>query len=309
MEMEWLEDFISLAETHSFSRSAEARHITQPAFSRRIRSLESWLGADLIDRTSYPTHLTPAGEVFYEQAVKMLGQISGTRALLRGQQPTRRDTITFATPHTLSLTYFPKWLAEIEKGFGIVNTRLLVGNVHDAVMALVEGGCDLLLCYHHPRRPVQLNKRHYEVLVLGKEAMLPCARCNRAGEPLYRLPGTPQAPVPFLSYSSNAYFSRMVELILTDNPGLLHLETRYETDMAECLKAMALQGHGVAFLPESAVVRERKNRQLALAGDRRFSTEMDILLCRPRHSTKTIVDRLWRHVLPRYTSRRQSVPS
>ena len=66
METKWLEDFISLAETRSFSRSAELRHVTQPAFSRRIQSLEAWLGADLIDRTSYPTSLTPSGEVFYE---------------------------------------------------------------------------------------------------------------------------------------------------------------------------------------------------------------------------------------------------
>lgn len=41
MDLKWLEDFISLAETHSFSRSAELRHVTQPAFSHRIRSLES----------------------------------------------------------------------------------------------------------------------------------------------------------------------------------------------------------------------------------------------------------------------------
>jgi len=51
MDTKWLEDFISLAETGSFSRSAEMRHVTQPAFSRRIQSLESWLGTDLIDRT------------------------------------------------------------------------------------------------------------------------------------------------------------------------------------------------------------------------------------------------------------------
>lgn len=65
MELKWLEDFISLAETRSFSRSAELRHVTQPAFSRRIQSLEAWLGNELIDRSSYPTRLTPAGEVFY----------------------------------------------------------------------------------------------------------------------------------------------------------------------------------------------------------------------------------------------------
>ena len=86
MDLKWLEDFISLAETHSFSRSAALRHVTQPAFSRRIRSLESWLGVDLIDRTAYPTRLTPAGELFHGQALEILAQLSHARALLRGQQ-------------------------------------------------------------------------------------------------------------------------------------------------------------------------------------------------------------------------------
>ena len=40
VETKWLEDFVSLAETHSFSRSAQLRHVTQPAFSRRIQALE-----------------------------------------------------------------------------------------------------------------------------------------------------------------------------------------------------------------------------------------------------------------------------
>ena len=44
---------LSLAATHSFSRSAELRHVTQPAFSRRIRALEAWLGAELVDRSPF----------------------------------------------------------------------------------------------------------------------------------------------------------------------------------------------------------------------------------------------------------------
>ncbi|RZI92009.1 MAG: LysR family transcriptional regulator, partial [Variovorax sp.] len=69
METKWLEDFVSLAETRSFSRSAQLRHVTQPAFSRRIQALEGWAGTDLVDRTSYPTRLTPAGQTLYTQAI------------------------------------------------------------------------------------------------------------------------------------------------------------------------------------------------------------------------------------------------
>jgi LysR family transcriptional regulator, hypochlorite-specific transcription factor HypT len=305
METKWLEDFISLAETHSFSRSAALRHVTQPAFSRRIQSLEAWLGADLIDRTSYPTRLTAAGEVFYEQAMEMLGQINNARALMRGKRPTAQTTIDFAVPHTLSLTYMPKWMTELESDFGTLHTRLIALNVHDAVMTMVEGGCDLLLCYHHPRQPVQLDASRYDLLTLGSEALRAYARSNKAGIPELLLPGSAKAPLPFLSYTSNAYLGRMVELILSDAKRPLHLEKRYETDMAEGLKMMALEGHGIVFLPESAVTREVKQKQLARAdgGQPEWEVNMEIRLYRERPSAqrpgKPIVARLWDYLVQR----------
>ena len=296
MESKWLEDFISLAETRSFSRSAELRHVTQPAFSRRVRSLESWLGADLIDRTSYPTRLTPAGEVFYEQALGMLESISGTRALLRGQHAAASGEIDFAAPHTLSLTYFPGWLTTLERDFGPLKSRLIAANVHDAVMRLVEGGCDLLMCYHHPRQPVQLDTARYDMLLLGRERIAPFARCDRQGKPEFMLPGGRDKPLPYLSYGQNAYLGRMVEMILADAKKPLHLEKRYETDMAEGLKMMALNGHGIAFLPESAVTSEVKAKKLASAGSA-WHVEMEIRLYRekpsPARAGKRVALEVW----------------
>src|SRR5215831_5054134 len=68
MDLKLFEDFLALAETRSFSRAAERRHSAQSAFSRRIQSLERWLGAVLVDRRSSPAQLTPAGEAFQEIA-------------------------------------------------------------------------------------------------------------------------------------------------------------------------------------------------------------------------------------------------
>lgn len=312
MDTKWLEDFISLAETRSFSRSAELRHVTQPAFSRRIQSLEAWLGADLIDRTSYPTRLTPAGEVFYEQAMEMLGQVNNARALLRGNRPMAPGMIDFAVPHTLSLTFVPKWIKSMEAGFGPIGARLMALNVHDAVMTIVEGGCDLLLCYHHPRQPVQLDPGRYDMLVLGYETLRAYARCDRAGTPDFLLPGDIRSPLPFLSYTNNAYLGRMVDLILTDARKTPHLERRYETDMAEGLKMMALEGHGLAFLPESAVTRELKQKQLARAdgGIPDWEVQMEIRLYRERPSGqrpgKPVVSRLWDYLVQPQSLKRRS---
>ena len=87
MDTRWLEDFVSLAETRSFSRSAQLRHITQPAFSRRIQALEAWAGTPLIDRSSYPTRLTPAGQTLHQQALQWLQDLQRIRQQLGPAMP------------------------------------------------------------------------------------------------------------------------------------------------------------------------------------------------------------------------------
>jgi DNA-binding transcriptional LysR family regulator len=86
MDTKWLEDFVSLAKTRSFSRSAQLRHLTQPAFSRRLRSLQAWAGVALVDRSSYPTRLTAAGTQLHAQAQDILQNLYHCRAQLRGPQ-------------------------------------------------------------------------------------------------------------------------------------------------------------------------------------------------------------------------------
>jgi DNA-binding transcriptional LysR family regulator len=191
METKWLEDFIALAETRSFSRAAQLRHVTQPAFSRRIQALEAWTGIDLVDRSSYPTRLTPAGETFHGQALEIVGALQATRNMMRSHQAAGQDMIEFAVPHTLAFTFFPHWLTSLRPQFGALKSRLNAFNVHDAVMRLTEGGCDLLIAYHHPSQPLQLEPDRYEMLSLGAESLAPYARPGPDGQPLLRLPALP----------------------------------------------------------------------------------------------------------------------
>jgi len=265
VETKWLEDFVSLAETRSFSRSAQLRHVTQPAFSRRIQALEAWAGLDLVDRSSYPTRLTPAGETFHGQALEVLGSLQATRNMMRGLQAGGADMIEFAVPHTLAFTFFPAWVMDLRKRFGELKSRLIALNVHDAVMRMTEGSCDLLVAYHHASQPLQLSPDRYEMLSLGQETIAPYARAGADGQPLFRLSTTGSARIPFLGYASGAYMARLVDQILKSTPVLPLLDTIYETDMAEGLKAMALEGHGVAFLPSSSVKKELRARRLVSA--------------------------------------------
>lgn len=105
MEIKWLEDFVTLADTSSFSRAAELRNVTQPAFSRRIKQLESWLGATLISRATMPAELTPAGRNFLPVAREAIRTFYAAREVLR--LPHEPGLIRFAALHTLTVTFFP----------------------------------------------------------------------------------------------------------------------------------------------------------------------------------------------------------
>jgi DNA-binding transcriptional LysR family regulator len=298
METKWLEDFVSLAETRSFSRSAQLRHVTQPAFSRRIQALEAWAGIDLVDRSAYPTRLTAAGETLHAQALEVLEALQATRNMMRSHQAADQDMIEFAVPHTLAFTFFPHWLMDLRQNFGAVKTRLTALNVHDAALRLTEGGCDLLIAYHHPSQPLRLSDDRYEMLALSSETLAPYAKAGADGRPLFTLPGRPGERVPFLSYASGAYMAGLVEAIRKQAGEPLALEAIYETDMAEGLKAMALEGHGLAFLPHSSVRKELKARRLvAASADPALSLTMEVRIYRERPESarhrKPPVQALW----------------
>jgi DNA-binding transcriptional LysR family regulator len=299
METKWLEDFVSLAETRSFSRSAQLRHVTQPAFSRRIQALEAWAGIDLVDRSSYPTRLTPAGETFLAQALDMLGSLQATRNMMRGHQASGQDMLAFAVPHSLAFTFFPHWVMGLRQRFGVVKSRLIALNVHDAVLRLTEANCDLLIAYHHPSQPLQLDPERYEMLTLGHETLAAYAKADARGLPMFSLNPSGASKIPYLGYASGAYLGRLVDLIVKQAPPALKLDLLYETDMAEGLKAMALEGHGLAFLPGSSVTKELKTGHLVRAATQGcFEVEMEIRIYRERPEvaryTKPASQALWK---------------
>ncbi len=114
MELKWIEDFLSLAETRSFSRSAEARAVTQSAFSRRIRSLEVWLGTALLDRSTYPITLTADGRQFLETAEEVVRLLTLSRADFRARSDgAGLPVVTITALHSLCLSFLPRWLGRI----------------------------------------------------------------------------------------------------------------------------------------------------------------------------------------------------
>ena len=295
MELKWLEDFIMLANQRSFSRAAKMRFVTQPAFSRRIKALENWLGAPLVDRSTYPTTLTDAGKQFRETAEEMLRVMHEARAEFSKQESRGRATLRFSALHAISLTFFPHWLKSVEGEIGErLMTSLSPGNLHDVVSSLVNGNCDFLLCFTHEAIPLLLDPQKYPGLCLAEETLMLVGPADRRGRPIWDLRlGGAEDPIPLLAYSPDCFFGRVQDHILA-RPGISgRFQPCYENPMAEALKAMALAGQGVAWLPESAVTQELADGRMIEIGDETYRTRLGVNLFRAADKNRTQVRRLW----------------
>lgn len=79
MELPWLQTFSAVAELRHFARAADRCNLSQPAVSHQIRQLEAELGTRLLNRSGRRVSLTVAGELFLEDARRILAAVDRAR--------------------------------------------------------------------------------------------------------------------------------------------------------------------------------------------------------------------------------------
>jgi DNA-binding transcriptional LysR family regulator len=81
--------FAKVAATRSFSGAARELGISQATASKHVQTLEEWLGARLLHRTTRRVALTDAGESFYVQCSRILEEMEAARNSARSEAPVR----------------------------------------------------------------------------------------------------------------------------------------------------------------------------------------------------------------------------
>lgn len=294
LETKWLEDFVALANTRSFSASARQRHVTQPAFSRRIRALEQAVGTVLVDRSTTPIGLTPEGQLFVVTSRNLVEQLNESLGHLRGLS-IANEALDVVAAHSLALDFYPRWISRLQKGVGELPTRLVAMNVGDAIHVLREGNCDLMLGYHDPYATMQLDGEIFPSFSIGNAKMIPICSPDAQGQPCFPLSGNDS--IPFLAYTQGAFLGRSVRILLKNNPLRLRLKTIYETAMAEGLKGMALQGVGMAWIPDFCIRTEIEAGRLVRAGGEEWDIPLEVRLYRCSLVHKPGAEKLWKQMM------------
>lgn len=266
MESKWLEDYLALVKHGSFTKAADARHITQPAFSRRIRALENWLGTDLVDRNAYPAKLTSAGQALIEDIQQLLEYSRGLQR--KASDYTKLSgSITVATQHSLSVSVCPEWFQAIRPALGKRNNlRVNAANMHDCIEQFLAGNADLLLCYHSPAADPLFTTEGLNSKTLGPDALIPVISAQH--EHQFIQDAQLAAVLPFIGFPNESFFGQLIQSSIDSVPTNCTLDPVYVTAQSESVHELVRQGVGVAWLPESLVhdeLREHRLLRLPLA--------------------------------------------
>ncbi|WP_034296666.1 LysR family transcriptional regulator [Herbaspirillum sp. RV1423] len=294
MHLIWLEDFIELARTRSFSRAAENRFVTHPAFGRRIKALEQWVGAELVVR-SHPVSLTPAGQLFLDAASHSVDVLHAARAQLQDNAGPREQVLRVATGRTLARTFLPDWYESINRRFGPFPVSVSTGGAQDVIMRLAAGEADLLLIYSSPTTRLLIDPLRYESLTLAREVLLPVSAADKKGRPKFKLStlAGAAAATPWLGFSQSLTLRGVLAKHLAGLSRKPALHMVYEADSYEAILEMARRGTGVAWLPQRLLQEDIAARRLLVIGDAGMRVNFDISLYRMRGNGNPLVTAIW----------------
>ena len=303
MDIGLLIDFIALARTLNFTRAAEERHVTQSAFSRRIRALEQWVGVPLIDRSGFPLRLLPTGEEFLPVAKTVVIDLTEARDYVRSLNQDGVKFQIFSATHSISINRLPPLLRTIESQIPGIRTRVWSDDQHACCRLLTEGASDFLVCYRYPGVVLTLDEDRFQRIDLGSERLLPLCVPDDSGAPKWHVPGKSHLEIPLLGYAPGSYFGDVVQQILrTHRAGTI---IRHLDAFAESLKSLALLGHGVAWLPEVSVADALVRGELVHAGDAAWCADLTLSVFSAPDTLDDIGLQVWNCLAALDTARRR----
>lgn len=294
-QLKLLEDFIALARTGSFLRAAEARHVTHPAFGRRIRALESWAGVSLVDRSQLPVVLTEQGETLLKTACQVVEQLQRVRNQISAQGGESQNVLRVAAGRSLARTLVSDWVARLRKGRPAVLAPTTLVDISTGMMAdmsarLAQGKADFLFCYEHPAWSVELQPDNYQHMTLVTDKLVPVSQAIAQGKPRYSLDG--RGSLPLISYSRGLAMARIAGDRIENMP--YPLVSSMRCDSLDAMLGTVSNGLGIAWLPWSMVAADCKRGSLMVLGGRSEQIAFEVRLYRPRSRLSDVAEAVWK---------------
>lgn len=122
-----LECFLAVSDNLNFARAAEQLHITQPAVTHQIQSLEAELNTRLFVRTTRSVELTPAGFAFISDAKDILGRTRAAKARISSSDPGHISEFSIGCPGISEQNLLPSVLHTLTEEFPRLHPLIKMG--------------------------------------------------------------------------------------------------------------------------------------------------------------------------------------
>lgn len=280
MNLIWLDDFLALAATGNFSRAADERHSSQPAFSRRIRALEEWIGADLFDRSTQPATLTEVGEWFAGVAQELIARVARLPGDARKIAESSSVTLRIACTHALSMTFLPRWIRGLESSITLGPVQLMSDVLQRCESLMLQGKVQFVLSHAHPEAHGVLDADPYRSARIGGDLLIAVCAPDRAGQPRHPLSSKGGSAVPVLLYTEESGLGRIMRALVSRRLESLSAQVVFTAHLASVLRTMALDGRGIAWLPQTLVEEDIGQGRLVAAAGQEWNVPLEVRLYR-----------------------------
>ncbi|WP_312109242.1 LysR family transcriptional regulator [Brevibacillus reuszeri] len=120
--------FVTVADRQNFSRAAEELHMTQPAVSQYILSLERTVGTKLLERSNKYVRLNKAGEIVYHHAREILGLYTRMQSLVDDLMNTPSGHLTIGASYTYGEYVLPHVIARMRQHYPLITPTITIHN-------------------------------------------------------------------------------------------------------------------------------------------------------------------------------------
>ncbi|MFS8524627.1 MAG: LysR family transcriptional regulator [Limnochordales bacterium] len=295
MLLQQLITFCTVVDEGGFTRAADVLSMSQPAVSKQVKTLEQKLQAELLVRTGRQVSLTPAGELVYSYAKRIIHTVEELHGALENLSVPGYGRLSIGSVSTVAMFTLPELLGVYTREHPLVTVHVRTGTVDEVMQMVLRNEIDIGLV------TVPLTHELLHTIPLFRDRIL-----------LVASPGTPWAgrsvvkpqelaQMPMIAYQRESKFRAYVDASF--QAAGITPDVIMEFDSHEAVKAMVAAGFGVAMMPSSAVaddIEEGALVELKIAGFEELARITSLIIRRDRHQSppvRAFLD-LVRHTFP-----------
>lgn len=256
MEIKLIKTFITIAQTKSFSQTAELLNYAQSSISDQIKKLEQSLDTSLFERLGNHIRLTEDGEIFLEYGEKILNLCDEAySAISEKNSNTISGEIRIAITETLCFYKLPRLLQDYRTLYPDVDIKIKMGNCYDFPSWLRKNIIDIAYVLddevHHEDIVTEQLFQEPLILVVSKDHTLASNK--------YVTPDMLEKEHLILTQKGSKYRALFDKYLSNHN---IYINSCSEFESVEAIKHFVLNNLGISFMPYSIVEKELNNGSL-----------------------------------------------